>query len=482
MINVDSEHNVKKDSLRGAHFPTFHSPSFQLSVPHLLLIDDDRAVTASLRLLLGRNGFRVSVLHHPRDIEEVLLSRTSGFAKTAYDLVLLDMNFAITTTGKAGLDALDLIKELAPKLPVILITGWATVQLAVEGMKRGAADFIAKPWDNKQLLGSIRAQLALKQPTAALGGGGPKGFEQVIGASAVMRERIALAERVAPTDASVLLTGESGTGKEVFAEAIHMASPRADMPFVAVNLGGVPEALFESELFGHKAGAFTDARADRKGRIAEAEAGTLFLDEIGDTPASAQVKLLRVLQERTYAVLGESRPRAMDVRIICATHRDLPALVADGRFREDLFYRINLIEIKLPPLRDRGDDVTVLAKAFLQSAAEKYQRPVLRLSPKLPDYLRTLQLMGNVRQLRNLMERCALLYDDELTPERLSAQLTGGPRRASAADVDDMTLEELERTAVQRAMDRNGGQVAGAARDLGITRASLYRRLEKYGH
>ena len=348
-------------------------------------------------------------------------------------------------------------------------------------MKRGAADFIAKPWDNKQLLGSIRAQLALRQPTATPMASGPKGFEQVIGASAVMQERIALAERVAPTDANVLLTGESGTGKEVFAEAIHAASPRADKPFVAVNLGGVPEALFESELFGHKAGAFTDARADRKGRIAEAEGGTLFLDEIGDAPASAQVKLLRVLQERTYAVLGESRPRRMDVRVICATHRDLPALVADGRFREDLFYRVNLIEVELPALRARGNDVVVLAEAFLQRAADTFQRPPLRLSPKLPDYLRTLQLPGNVRQLRNLMERCALLYDDELTPERLSAQLSGAAARNPAADVDDMTLEELERTAIQRAMDRNEGQVAGAARDLGITRASLYRRLEKYG-
>ena len=440
----------------------------------ILLVDDDRAICASLSLLLQRAGYAVQAIHHPRDLEAAL-------AKTDYALVILDMNFTVTTTGKAGLDTLKQIKRLSPKLPVILVTGWATVQLAVEGMKLGAADFIAKPWDNKALLSSVRTALALnphitKQPNKHP----TKQPKTLTGSSPRFLQAVELAQRVAPTDASVLLTGESGTGKEVFAEAIHAASPRADQPFVAVNLGGIPESLFESEMFGHKAGAFTDAKLDRKGRFALAEGGTLFLDEIGDLPFASQVKLLRVLQEHTYEVLGESRTRRTDVRIISATNKDLRAMIAAGTFREDLFYRINLIEIELPPLRDRGDDVTVLAKAFLQSAAEKYQRPLLQLSPKLPDYLRTLQLTGNVRQLRNLMERCALLYDDELTPERLSAQLTGASRNP-AADVDDMTLEELERTAVQRAMDRNDGQVAGAARDLGITRASLYRRLEKFG-
>ena len=289
-----------------------------------------------------------------------------------------------------------------------------------------------------------------------------------------------MAKQIAPTDANVLITGESGTGKEVLAEAIHAASKRNEGPFVAVNLGGIPESLFESELFGHKAGAFTDAKTDRQGRIALAEGGTLFLDEIGDTPLAAQVKLLRVLQERSYEVLGESRTRKMDVRIICATHKDLGAMVDAGTFREDLYYRINLIQLPLPALRQRGQDVITLAEHFLKTEAQKYQREVPTLSSELKSWLLTLMLPGNVRQLRNLMERCVLLYEGELSVEQLSAQLTGRSVQSSAAALDEMTLEELERVAIQRALDRHQGQIAAAARDLGLSRTALYRRLEKY--
>jgi len=408
----------------------------------------------------------------------------AAFAKTHPDLVVLDMNFAITTTGKAGLEALQLIKRLSPKLPVILVTGWATVKLAVQGMKLGAADFVAKPWDNRALLGSIRAQLALSQAgRPAKGHGAIHGFDAIVGTSSAVQRVVDTARQIATTDASVLITGESGTGKEVLAEALHAASERSDKPFVAVNLGGVPQALFESELFGHRAGAFTDARADRQGRIALAEGGTLFLDEIGDTPPAAQVKLLRVLQERTYEVLGESTSRRMDVRIICATHKDLPAMVAAGKFREDLYYRINVIELKLPALRERGRDVVLLANHFLKISAANYQRPTPTLSSEAERYLMSLNLPGNVRQLRNLMERCVLLYNGELSVNQLSAQLTNRAEQAprDVAVLDEMTLEELERTAIQRAMDRNAGQIAGAARELGISRTALYRRLEKYG-
>ncbi len=440
---------------------------------NILLIDDDRAICASLSLLLQRAGYGVRAIHHPRDLE-------TAFAKTDFALVILDMNFTVTTTGKAGLDTLQFIKRLSPKLPVILVTGWATVQLAVEGMKLGASDFIAKPWDNKALLASVRTALALRQPTA-----GPSerssGFAALTGASTRFLQAAELAQRVAPTDASVLLTGESGTGKEVFAEAIHAASPRANGPFVAVNLGGVPESLFESELFGHKAGAFTDAKLDRQGRFALAEGGTLFLDEIGDLPFASQVKLLRVLQERTYEVLGESRTRRTDVRIISATNKDLRAMIAAGTFREDLFYRVNLIELELPPLRERGRDVLLLAEQVLAKAAERYGRAPLSLKPDAKTWLLQHPWPGNVRQLRNVLERCALLSEGSLSAKRLAEQSPGNAAPSLGATIDELTLEELERTAIERALARNDGQIAGAARDLGITRSALYRRVEKWG-
>lgn len=457
----------------------------------ILLVDDDRAICASLALLLQRAGYGVQMIHHPKDLDAALLARTSGFAKTEYALIILDMNFTITTTGKAGLDTLKEIKRLSPKLPVILVTGWATVQLAVEGMKLGASDFIAKPWDNKHLLASVKTLLALdghatKQPfnqntnhpnhqTTK------QPHKDLIGSSPRFLKAVELAQRVAPTDASVLLTGESGTGKEVFAEAIHASSPRAEKPFVAVNLGGIPESLFESELFGHKAGAFTDARTDRQGRFALAEGGTLFLDEIGDLPFASQVKLLRVLQEHTYEVLGESRPRKTDVRVISATNKDLRAMIAAGTFREDLFYRVNLIELELPPLRDRGRDVVTLARQVLAKAAQRYNRLELVLSPDAETWLMQQVWPGNVRQLRNVLERCALLFEGSLSAKQLDQQLGGNSAPALGATLDELTLEQLERTAIERALARNEGQIAGAARDLGITRSALYRRVEKWG-
>ncbi len=455
-------------------------------MPHILLVDDDRAITASLGILLRRAGFSVSVLHHAREVEETL-GKARTRSNPSIDLVILDMNFAITTTGRAGLDTLRLIKRLSPKLPVVLITGWATVQLAVEGMKLGASDFVAKPWDNAALLGSIRgifAKAAGTTSAAEIRGEGMavNGFEAILGESPRLLEQLDLARRVAATDASVLLTGESGTGKELVAEAIHAASPRAAKPFVRVNLGGVPDALFESELFGHKAGAFTDARTDRQGRFALAEGGTIFLDEIGDLAFGSQVKLLRVLQEHTYEVLGESRPRRTDVRVVCATHRDLPAMIAAGTFREDLFYRINLIAVELPPLRRRGRDVVLLARRVLAQAARRYDRAPLSLKPGAQEWLLRRPWPGNVRQLRNLLERCALLYTGEVSAEQLEAQ-AGSRDTAPAlgATIDELSLDDLERTAVERALVRHDGQVAGAARDLGITRSALYRRMEKFG-
>ena len=398
------------------------------------------------------------------------------------DVVLLDLNFTIETSGRGGMKLLRELLAAHPELPVIQMTGWATVQLAVEGMKAGACDFIAKPWDNHELLNAVNAQL---------GRGGAAGaprsqkladpFGSITGTSPALRQVTEQARRVAPTQASVLITGESGTGKELIAEAIHAASKRARGPFVAVNLGGVPEGLFESELFGHKAGAFTDARTDRKGRFELAKGGTLFLDEVGDLAPAAQVKLLRVLQERQYERLGESKPRPTDVRILSATSRNLDAMVAAGTFREDLLYRINLIHLHLPALRERPEDIAPLADHFLTSARRRYERPKLNLPNEAVAWLRRQPFPGNVRQLQNLIERTAILStEDTLSVEQLQRQSGERPTATNFAP-SGVTLEQMEIRMIRAALGRNGGEITATARELGLTRAALYRRVEKYG-
>jgi DNA-binding NtrC family response regulator len=462
----------------------------QLSIPLILIIDDDRTVCTSLELLLKRAGYRVRSIHHPEDA----LPTVSEFRP---DLVLLDLNFTIETSGRGGMKLLKELLSNYPSLPIIQMTGWATVQLAVEGMKAGARDFIAKPWDNHELLNSIQTQLS--RPVEALyaeqneGGDAPiaigasrtgnsDAFRSIIGDSPALREVIEQARRVAPTQASVLITGESGTGKELIAEAIHAASKRSGGPFVAVNLGGVPEGLFESELFGHKAGAFTDARSDRKGRFELAEGGSLFLDEVGDLAAAAQVKLLRVLQERQYERLGESKPRPTDVRILSATSRNLEGMVSAGTFREDLLYRLNLIRLHLPPLRERPTDITLLADHFLASARKRYERPRLRWASDAISWLRRQPFPGNVRQLQNLVERMAILTtEDTITAEQLDRQAAAPSAIASNFAPSGMTLEQMEIRMIRAALGRNGGEITATARELGLTRAALYRRLEKYG-
>ena len=397
--------------------------------------------------------------------------------------VLLDMNFTIETSGRGGMKLLHELLAEFPALPIILMTGWATVQLAVEGMKAGARDFIAKPWDNHELLNAVKQH----QGRGGAAGGNISGkkqnpFDGLIGTSPGLREVIEQARRVAPTQASVLITGESGTGKELVAEAIHAASKRAGGPFVAVNLGGVPEGLFESELFGHKAGAFTDARSDRKGRFELAEGGTLFLDEIGDLAPAAQVKLLRVLQERQYERLGESRPRPTNVRIVSATSRNLSSMVAAGSFREDLLYRINLIHLHLPALRERPEDVLPLAEYFLASARRRYDRPAVKLTGEAVGWLRRQPFPGNIRQLQNLIERSVILsQDDTIDVATLERQLGGPSAQASNFAPSGVTLEQMEIRMIRAALARNGGEITATARELGLTRAALYRRLEKYG-
>ncbi|MCB0587628.1 MAG: sigma-54-dependent Fis family transcriptional regulator, partial [Phaeodactylibacter sp.] len=405
------------------------------------------------------------------------------------ELILLDMNFSLDTSGEEGLELLKLIRERQPAVPVILITGWATVDLAVEGMKLGARDFINKPWDNEYLMQSIRTVLELSRFGAQRMNRrkleADFDFSHIIGQSPAFLKVLETVGRVAATDAPVLIMGESGTGKELIAEAVHLNSRRRAKPFIKVNLGGISSSLFESEMFGHVRGAFTDARTDRMGRFEMAHTGTIFLDEIGDLGLASQVKLLRVLQDRTYEVLGSSRTRKVDVRVISATNRPLEDMVAEGTFREDLFYRINLITIHLPALRERPEDIPLLVEFFLGNLREIYQRPNLKASSDAMRWLKGLPLPGNIRQLKNLVERTVLVSPhDELQAKDFEAQLQLGQRRPGGDElppVGSMTLEEMEAEMIRKAMAHHRNKVAKVARSLGLTRSSLYRRLDKYG-
>ncbi len=443
--------------------------------PTILIIDDDQAVCASIRLLLKKSGYDSMGLQHPRELPEALTEYQPS-------LIILDMNFTISTSGRQGLETLKMLRETLPNVPVILITGWATVELAVKGMKMGAGDFIAKPWDNKQLIGSVKTLLALQQDKTDHSGGAEDYFSRIIGKDPELQNLLSTARRVAATDASVLITGESGTGKELLAEAIHYTSARADKPFVKVNLGGISTSLFESELFGHKRGAFTDAIADRQGRFAVAEGGTIFLDEIGDLAAPSQVKLLRVLQERTYEILGSSKPQQVDVRVISATNRDLEVMVIDGTFREDLYYRINLIRLNIPPLRQRPNDIPLLASHFLENIQALYERPGLRFTSEAREWLRRQTFPGNIRQLKNLVERTAILQNDQnIRAEDLARHYRSPVQTATLPKVGELTLEEMEVQMIRRALQFHAGNITEVAKSLGITRSALYRRLEKYG-
>jgi two-component system NtrC family response regulator len=448
----------------------------------LLIVDDDLAIRTSLILLLKKEGFDVRGVGSPEETFEVLKHLIP-------ELILLDLNFSIETSGKEGMQLLQQIKKRYPAIPVILITGWGTIDLAVRGMKDGAIDFITKPWQNDYLLQSVRTILNLSQ-TLPLSGSRKKleqqyHLENIIGQDPKLLDILETVGRVASTDAAVLITGESGTGKELIAEAIHLNSKRKSRPFVKVNLGGISSTLFESELFGHVRGAFTDAKADRLGRFELAHKGSIFLDEIGELDLSSQVKLLRVLQERTFEPLGSSKSRTVDVRVICATNRNLEEMVLQGTFREDLYYRINLITVKLPALRERPDDIPLLSEFFVNNLKIIYQRPNLRLSPAAMKWLRTLQLQGNIRQLKNLVERTVLLSgSDMLDIADLQRNMSAGTQHSSQKNLPEVgaiTLEEMEYQMIVKAMQFHQNKVSKVARSLGITRFALYRRLEKYG-
>ncbi|WP_119081143.1 sigma-54-dependent transcriptional regulator [Chitinophaga alhagiae] len=447
----------------------------------ILIIDDDVAVRTSLLLLLRQEGYEAAGVRLPEEAMAFL-------QKTRPSLILLDLNFSLGTTGQEGMALLEQIRRHDASLPVILITGWGSIALAVQGMKLGAGDFITKPWSNDNMLQSIRTLLELRdrkaKPLSRRQLDEQYHFSHIIGEDPAVLNILETIGRVAGTDASVLITGESGTGKELVAEAIHQNSLRRNKPFIKVNLGGISTTLFESEMFGHLRGAFTDARFDRVGRFELANKGTIFLDEIGDLDAGSQVKLLRVLQDRTYEVLGSSRTKTTDVRVICATNKPLGDMVAQGSFREDLLYRINLITIHLPALRERPKDIPLLVNSFIRNLREIYGRPGLSVTRAAMKWLQQLPLPGNIRQLKNLVERTILVSKtDLLDVEDLSRQLELSPVKKGHLQlpgVGMVTLEELEVEMIRKAMQFHHHKIAKAAVSLGLTRSALYRRLEKY--
>ena len=441
----------------------------------ILVIDDDSAIRTSLSLLLKHAKHEVQAVATPKEAIAVVRSVTP-------ELILMDMNFSLTTSGDEGLILLKQVKIFCPDTPVILMTAWGSISLAVKGMQAGAQNFITKPWNNVVLMNEIETALALNnKPETDEKDKNHFDRSHIIGKSKGLMDVLKTIERIAQTNASVLITGESGTGKELIAEAVHKNSPRAKKPFVKVNLGGISQSLFESEMFGHKKGAFTDASSDRVGRFELADKGTIFLDEIGDLDMSCQVKLLRVLQEQTFEVLGDSRPRKVDIRVVSATNADLSQMVKDHTFREDLFYRINLITVHLPALRERKEDIPLLVRHFAGQQCRSNGLPTVDFTPEAMDYLQSLPYPGNIRELKNLVERTILVSGKEtLDADDFRAQNHQPEEAVTIKGMEGLTLEETERQRILQAMEQYDNNVSQVAAALGVSRPALYRRLEKY--
>ena len=447
----------------------------------ILIIDDDSAIRASLGFMLKRAGYEVQAVAGPKEAMAIVRNEEPR-------LILMDMNFSLATSGEEGLILLKQVKLFRPEVPVILMTAWGSINLAVEGMKAGAFDFITKPWNNLALMQRIETALQLTENNENTQSGIVNcqssivnHFDRsfIIGESKALSDVLKIVERIANTNASVLITGESGTGKELIAEAIHRNSQRANKPFVKVNLGGISQSLFESEMFGHKKGAFTDAVADRKGRFELADKGTIFLDEIGELDLSCQVKLLRVLQEQTFEPLGDSKPKKVDIRVVSATNANLQQMVQEKTFREDLFYRINLITIHLPALRERKEDIPLLAAHFAKKQFEANGLPSVDISQEANEWLSTLPFPGNIRELKNLVERTILVSaNNPLQAADFQQQYQG--TNIQNADADGLTLDEVEYIAIKKAYEKYHGNVSQMASALGLSRQALYRRMEKY--
>lgn len=436
----------------------------------ILIIDDDEAIRMSLGLLLKKAGYAVDVASNPEEALQKVRQRT-------YDIILMDMNYSRETSGREGIELLMKTKIFQPETPVILITAWGSIDLAVEGMRAGAYDFITKPWHNLLLLQRIETALKLnsgsrKEEISEFDRNG------IIGNNPALNELLSTVEKIAPTDAPVLILGENGTGKELIANAIHKNSRRKENPFVMVNLGGISQSLFESEMFGHVKGAFTGAVSDRKGRFELADKGSIFLDEIGDLDLGSQVKLLRVLQEHKFERLGQSIPRKVDIRVISATNADIPQMVIDKTFREDLYYRINLITLRLPALRERRDDIPLLVKHFIKNYVAGNGLETPEISSEAIEFLCRLPYPGNIRELKNIIERAVITGGKRLDKEHF---LTLVPPVEMSSTEKTTNLEDIERKALKEAMEKSNGNLTQAARILGVTRQTLYRKLEKHG-
>lgn len=440
-----------------------------------MVLDDDKDVLTAISLLLKKQVKDVVTEKNPESLPLLL-------SKHNFDLLLLDMNFnASVNTGNEGIYWLKRVKELKPSLPVIMITAYADIDLAIRSLKEGATDFIVKPWNNQKLVDTIEDILRKKD------GPKPSAKQQkldesgLVGESEVMQHIFSKIEKVAPTDANILILGENGTGKDLIAKALHQRSLRARMPYVKVDVGALTETLFESELFGHKKGAFTDAREDRAGRFEAANGGTLFLDEIGNITLQQQARLLTVLQNRQVTRLGSNTPVPVDIRLICATNLPLQELANENRFRKDLIYRINTVEIIVPPLRARKGDIPLLAKHFLKFYGEKYLKPQIQISDKALEKLEAYHFPGNVRELQYSIERAVIMADgDVIQPtDLIFSPIEPGPQQVSEEE-SETKLSTLEKQTILRVIEKNNGNISKAAKELGITRTALYRRLSKY--
>jgi DNA-binding NtrC family response regulator len=445
----------------------------------LLIADDQPHILEALRLLLKPEGYQLDMVRTPALVIEAL-------SHESFDGLLIDLNYTRdTTSGQEGLDLVTRVRELDSQLPIVVMTAWGNIDLAVQAIRRGAGDFIQKPWENARLLSILRTQMELhhshkrtkwlEAENRILRASGAPDF---IASALSMRPVLEVMSRVGPSDANVLITGEHGTGKEVVAQTLHRLSSRAERSLVAVNTGALPDGTFESELFGHVKGAFTDARTDRIGRFELANNGTLFLDEIANIPIRQQAKLLRVLETGQLERVGSSKTQTVDVRMLSATNADLRMECAAGRFREDLLFRLNTVEICLPPLRDRREDIPSLAGYFLSRYAARYRRPIKGLDAASLQLMLTYSWPGNVRELDHTIERAVLMTrGDRIEPSDLGLNAV----RPSSQSLDDMSLEAVEAILIRKALSRANGNVSHAAEALGLSRGALYRRIEKYG-
>jgi len=450
----------------------------------ILIIDDDEDVLIAAKLLLKKHAKEVIIEKNPKKIPFLMNNGT-------YDVILLDMNFSHdTTSGKEGFFWLEKILEADPKAVVVLITAFGDVEMAVKALKEGATDFVLKPWQNEKLLATLSSAIKLKESykeveklksaKKQLEDDISKPFNDIIGDSPAMTKVFSIIDKVAGTDANVLILGENGTGKELVARALHKRSLRKDNVFVGVDMGAITETLFESELFGHKKGAFTDAKDDRAGRFEVATGGSLFLDEIGNLSMPLQSKLLTVLQSRQVTRIGTNTPIDIDIRLICATNMPIYDMVAENTFRQDLLYRINTVEVHLPPLREREDDINLLTDHFVKIYSEKYRKPTKKVAPSTYKKLSKYSWPGNIRELQHAIERAIIMSEGNvLMPDDFFFLVQKQDSQNDA--VDNLNLDDVEKNVILRAINKHNGNISKAAKELGLTRASLYRRLEKHG-